>query len=155
MNKGLNIEGVCINNIDEYNKKCELIKQLAYSTYKNSKVSFIQVNKIELMYIVLDNIVKIAIMPEQNWIDIKNNIDIKLKQTLGNRLCKECKGQIKCLASCNNCHTNTCLECYINNFKKNKGIIKCKNCSYSFGCEVPDEYIDIAIDDIRDNAKKN
>ena len=68
-------------------------------------------------------------------------------------MCKECKGQIKCLASCNKCHTNTCLECYIDSFRTGKGIVKCKFCSYSFGNQVPDEYIDLAIDDIRTNAQ--
>lgn len=149
----LDVEGIQIPNVEEYEKKRNLVKKLIKSTYKNSQITFRQLNKIDLMYVILDNIVKIAIMPDANWIGIKNDIDTKLKQTLGNMMCEGCKGQIKCLASCNKCHTNTCLECYIDTFRTGKGIIKCKFCSYSFGCQVPDEYIDLAIDDIKTNAQ--
>lgn len=55
---------------------------------------------------------------------------------------------MKCAVGCNKCGKQTCLECYIDNFKLNKGIIRCETCNYSFGVKVPDEYIDLAIDDI-------
>lgn len=153
MNSILDVNGIQIPNIDEYEKKCNMVKKLIKSTYKNSQIIFNQLNKNDLMYVIIDNIVKISIMPDTNWIEIKNNIDTKLKQTLGKRMCEGCKGQIKCLASCNKCHANTCLECYIDGFRTGKGIIKCKFCSFSFGCHVPDKYIDLAINDIRTNAK--
>lgn len=153
MNNKLNVEGITIANIEDYNKKCLLIKKLINSTYKNSHIKFSQLSNIDLLYVVVDNIVKISIMPDSSWNNIKNDIDEKLKQTLGNRMCEGCKGNIKCLASCNKCKTNICLECYIDNFRIGKGIIKCNFCSYSFGCKVPDEYIDLAIDDIRTNAQ--
>lgn len=163
MSSILDVKGVQISNVDEYEKKCDLVKKLIKTTYKNSQITFNQLNKNDLMYVIIDNIVKIAIMPaltkhiilnvrDTNWIEIKNNIDTKLKQTLGQRMCEGCNGQIKCLASCNNCNTNTCLECYIDSFRTGKGIIKCKFCSYLFGHQVPDEYIDLAIDNIRTNA---
>lgn len=148
----LDVDGILIPNVEEYEQKCKIVKNLIKSTYKNSQITFNQLNKIDLMYVILDNIVKIAIMPDTNWIRIKNDIDTKLKQTFGKRMCEGCRGQIKCLASCNKCHTNTCLECYIDSFRIGKGIVKCKFCSYSFGHQVPDEYIDLAIDDIRTNA---
>ena len=140
-------------DVDEYEKKCILIKKLIKSTYTNSKISFVQLNKNDLMFVMFDNIIKIAIIPNANWIDIKLDIDTKFKQTLGDKMCQDCKGIIKCLASCNNCHYNTCLECYIDNFTAGKGIVKCKHCSYSFGHKIPNKYIDLAIDDIRSGAK--
>ena len=87
----LDVEGIQIPNVKEYEKKCNLVKKLIKSTYKNSQITFRQLNKIDLMYVILDNIVKIAIMPNTNWIEIKNDIDIKLKQTLGNVMCEGCK----------------------------------------------------------------
>lgn len=153
MNKGIHIEGVCIENIDTYSKKCDTIIKLLKRNYKNCSIKYEQLSKIDLVYIMVDNRIKLAIMPEVKWNDLKKHIDLELKSIYGKRMCEECSGEIKCIASCNKCHNNTCLECYIENFKLNKGIVKCKICSYSFGVEIPDEYIDLAIDDIRSNTK--
>jgi hypothetical protein len=63
----LDVEGIQILNVEEYEKKCKIVKNLIKSTYKNSQITFNQLNKIDLMYVILDNIVKIAIMPDANW----------------------------------------------------------------------------------------
>jgi hypothetical protein len=153
MNSGIHIEGVCIDNTDEYNRKCEILKKIIKSEYKNSSVKFEQLNQNNLVYVIIDNRIKFALMPNVGWNVYKQNIDLELKSLYGKRMCGECKGEIKCAATCNKCHILTCLECYIENFKSNKGIIRCKFCNYSFGVKVSDEYIDLAIDDIRENAK--
>lgn len=139
----------------EYKKQFDLIKKLIKLTYKNFQIEFEYLEENNALGVCLDKIVKILIYPNNSWIDIKINIDTQLKQTMGNHICDECNDKIKCLASCNNCRSVICVECYINNFRTNKGIIKCKICSYSFGNVVPEEYIDFAIDNIRSNAKIN
>ena len=50
---------------------------------------------------------------------------------------------------CNCYKKSCCLECYIGNFRANKGIIKCDLCYYSFGVKTHDKYIDILANDIR------
>ncbi len=155
MNKGIHIEGVCIENVDEYNIKCELIKKLVKSQYKNSSIKFEQSNQIDLVYVIIDNSIKFSIMPNVVWSELKQEIDSVLKSIYGKRMCDQCRGDSKCLASCNGCYRKTCLECYIDKFRLGKGIVKCNSCNYSFGVEVSDEYIDLAIDDIRFNANLN
>ena len=67
-------------------------------------------------------------------------------------ICRLCESEIKTKTECGGCKKICCIECYIENFKANKGIIKCDNCSYSFGVKTPDNYIDILVGDIRENA---
>ena len=153
MNNGIQIEGVQIVNVEEYNSKCDIIKKLIKSQYKNSSIKFVQLNKIDLVYVIFDKTIKFAIMPDVKWTELRKEIDFKLRDIYKEKICKKCGCKIKCVAGCNNCGTQTCLECYIDNFKLNKGIIRCEICNYSFGVRVPDEYIDLAIDDIRTNAK--
>jgi transcription elongation factor Elf1 len=59
---------------------------------------------------------------------------------------------MKTKTTCNKCGKISCIECYIDCFKKNKGIIKCDICSFSFGIKTPDSYIDMLVEDIRKNA---
>ena len=153
MNKGIQIEGVCIDNIDEYNAKCDVIKKLIKSVYKNSSIKFEQLNKMDLVYVSIEDIIKFALMPNVKWSELKEEIEVKLKNIYGVKMCSKCCCKIKCAATCNKCKSQTCLECYIESFKLNKGIIRCMSCNYSFGVKVPDEYIDLAIDEIRTNAK--
>ena len=71
MSEILDVEGIQITNVEEYEKKCNLVKKIIKSTYKNSQITFRQLNKIDLMYVILDKIVKILIIPDANWIKIK------------------------------------------------------------------------------------
>lgn len=153
MNNGIQIVGVQIDDVEEYNAKCTIIKKLIKSHYKNSSIKFVQLNKIDLVYVIFDDKIKFAIMPDVKWSELKEEINEKLKDVYKEKICSKCSCEMKCIAECNKCKTQTCLECYIDNFKLNKGIIKCGSCNYLFGVQVPDEYIDLAIDDIRYNAK--
>jgi transcription elongation factor Elf1 len=58
---------------------------------------------------------------------------------------------MKAKTSCNKCHGICCIECYIDSFRKNKGIVVCGLCDYSYGVKTPDKYIDVLVGDIRDN----
>lgn len=149
---GLNIEGAQIDDLEKYNNMCVLIKKLIKKVYPNLKIRFDQINNMDLVYIIIENNVKIALMPNTEWINLKKEIDDKLNYKT-NENCELCKEKITKLACCNSCKKYTCIECYIKNFIKNSGIIKCHYCSYSFGVYTPPEYIDILVDDIRENAK--
>jgi hypothetical protein len=153
MNNRVQIEGINIDNIDEYNAKCDIIKKIIKSQYKNSSIKFTQLNKIDLVYVLIDGRIKFAIMPDVKWTELREEIDLKLRSVYKDKMCVKCGCEMKCAAGCNKCRAQTCLECYIDNFKLNKGIVRCGICNYSFGVRVPDEYIDLAIDDIRSNAK--
>ena len=156
MNSGLNITGVHITDIDAYNKKCEVVKKLIVSTYPNIKIDFKQINRMDLVYLIIEDIIKIGLLPGENWNQIKSNIDRKLKLVMYNgnnvKCCELCSQDIKAKASCNFCHKICCIECYIDTFKKGKGIIKCGFCSKKFGVRCKTEYIDLMVDERRENA---
>ena len=163
MNTGLNITGVQINDVEKYNKKCDVIKKLIKSTYPSIDISFEQINRLDLVFMNIENIIKIALLPDETWNQIKSNIDDKLNTIGFNQLskpyaieyCELCSRNIRAKASCNFCHKICCIECYIDSFKKGKGIIKCGFCSKKFGVKCADEYIELMIDDIRTNAFGN
>lgn len=142
-----------VANVEEYKKKCDIIKKLVITQYMYYSIKFEQSNPFTLMYVIINSEIKLAIMPDTKWNELKHDIDLGLKQSYTKMICEECKESIKCVANCNRCKKSICVECYINNFKNGLGIIKCKFCSYSFGHIIHEDYIDLAIDDIRNNAK--
>ncbi len=150
-----NIQDVYIGNIEKYKQKCVLFKKLIKSTYPDIKIKFIDSDGVDLCYIEINKQIKIAILPNVVWQDIKKNIDLKLSKSIDfNNFCSQCNKQMSTKTSCNKCYEICCVECYIDNFRKNKGLIVCGFCNYTYGIKTPDEYIDILIDDIRDNLLK-
>ena len=156
-----NIQDVYIGDIEKYKQKCMLFKKLIKSTYPDITIKFIDSDNVDLCYIKINEQIQIAILPNVIWHDIKKNIDLKLSQinygstkSIVNDYCSQCNKQMSAKTSCNKCHGICCVECYIDNFRKNKGLIVCKFCDYVYGIKTPDEYIDILIDDIREKLLK-
>ena len=56
-------------------------------------------------------------------------------------------GMIGCV--CNICFNKFCIDCYVNIFRVNKGIIKCPFCRYTFGDVCAENKIDKTIHEIR------
>lgn len=81
------------------------------------------INHHSMMTILIDN----------TWDEIKRIIDSKTKQ-INDKDCLICCSLITTkTVSCNKCSLRTCLKCYANIFKANKGLIVCAFCRYTFG----------------------
>jgi len=148
----MNIGGIKIDNYDKYKLDSKLIIKLVEKFYYNEHITVIEPQSFDFFELVINNHIKITILPQDTWISIKNNIDSKL--STNDNICRLCDKQIITKTTCNNCNKSCCIECYIDNFRKNKGIIKCDNCKYLFGVKTPDKYIELFIGDIRENARK-
>lgn len=149
----MNFGGYNIENWSQYKSNSELIIKLIKKTYPDQNILFEEPIGLDLYSVKIGTNIKITICPDNSWLDIKKNIDLKLlNSNQCENICEICKKEMETKTACNKCKKTCCIECYINNFKKNKGIIKCDYCSYTFGIKTPDEYIDILIDDIRTNA---
>jgi hypothetical protein len=137
-----------IYNINStYYERCELFKKLIIKTFKKYKFIFIKdINYLINVKFYDNNRFKgsITIIPENNWIDIKRNIMNKISDI--EKICLLCDNEHKIFISCNRCSQSCCLECYINMFRINKGIIKCSFCNYKIYCECPDHMIDIYVE---------
>lgn len=149
----MNIGGYIIENWSQYESNSKLIIKLIKKTYFNQNILFEKPNGLDLYSIKIGPNIKITICPNDSWLDIKKNIDSKLlNSNQCENICRLCTKEMETKTACNKCKKTCCIECYIVGFKKNKGIIKCDNCSYTFGVETPDDYIDVLVDDIRINA---
>lgn len=159
----MNIGGVIINDWNQYKLNSNIIIGLIKKSYSEYEIKFEEPKGIDLYTVQIGSNIMITILPTNNWINIKKDIDSKINNmnqfdyhNSNNKfnLCRLCKLEIEIKTECNKCKKSSCIECYIKNFKKNKGIIKCDNCNFSFGQKTPDSYIDILIDDIREKANK-
>ncbi len=121
-------------------------------------IKYEQANCFDFVFVVIGSINKLAILPDENWNQVKSNIDKVLNAIHMNleqkklESCELCTRDIKVKASCNFCHKISCLECYIDSFRKGCGVVKCGFCSQTFGVKCPKKYIDMMIGDIRENA---
>lgn len=149
----MNIGGIQIDNWDNYKSSSDLIIKLIKKNYPNENILIEEPSGIDFYSVKIGSNIIITIMPEESWINIKKNIDLKLSNSNQyDNICRLCGLEMKAKTACNKCKKTCCIECYIKNFKANKGIIKCDNCSCTFGVKTPDEYIDVLIDDIRAKA---
>jgi hypothetical protein len=151
----MNVGGIYINDLAQYKANSNLIFRLIKKNYPDEHIIFEESQNIDLDTVQIGCKINLTIMPDSTWIEIKKNIDGKLYGLKNpNNICRLCQMNIKTKTECNKCKKSCCLECYIRNFKANNGIIKCDNCSYSFGVFTPDEYIDVLVGDIREKANQ-
>lgn len=157
----MNIGGIKIDNWDNYKSSSNLIIKLIKKNYPKENILIDEPNGIDFYSVKIGPNIIITILPGESWINIKKNIDLKLSSlNQYENICRLCELEMKAKTACNKCKKTCCIECYIKNFKANKGIIKCDNCLCTFGVKTPDEYIDVLVDDIREkaygmNMKKN
>jgi transcription elongation factor Elf1 len=53
--------------------------------------------------------------------------------------------------TCGKCASEWCVDCYINIFKTNKGIIKCPFCKFMYGQEFPEYMVELGVQQILDS----
>ncbi len=145
----------------QYNKRCEIIKNLINEKYINDIFTFEiydnvigDFNEIKFFTrIVINNKETITILPNTTWKDIERNINFKLKnKDEKTKECPICLNNVSKYTSCNKCGNYWCIPCYIEIFKTGNGIIKCPFCRNSFGIYTPEYMIEICIQEIKMRA---
>lgn len=106
----------------------------------------------DLQIIFTDKKAIMTILEENTWDEIKRHIDAKLSNKKSNE-CSICYTNviIKRRVSCTKCASDWCIDCYINIFRTNKGIIKCPFCRFTYGNQFPDYMIEIGVQQILDS----
>ena len=98
--------------------------------------------------------IKYIIKEDDNWITLKNRIDIHLEYLYECQFnCVYCLIKIDKKVFCQKCKLEYCLDCYINMLKKNEGIIDCMNCNYKFGKKCSQSELVIKCEMIKDKLK--
>lgn len=91
-----------------------------------------------------------TVSDDDTWEQIKRHINKKISNQIDHE-CSICMTSetIKIRkVSCAKCASDWCIDCYINIFRINKGIIICPYCRFSYGNEFPDNMIEIGIQQI-------
>lgn len=149
-------------NQQQYDQKCEIIKNLLNTTYINNTFTHEKYNNIynnEIKFftkITINNNTKITVLPNNTWKEIKNNIDTKIsnlhKNINNTNECIMCFKNMNARVLCNKCSKIICIPCYIELFKIGQGIIVCPFCNYSVGDTIPTHMMDDCIHDIMTKA---
>ena len=92
----------------------------------------------------------LTILKDSTWTEIKRHIDFKLSPNPPKE-CLICLNKIIQNVSCTKCSCYTCIDCYINNFKTNKGLIICPFCRFTFGHKCSDSQIEMGIKIIKNS----
>ena len=139
------------NIIDEYNKRCDILKNLIISKYKNTTFEFVK--NIDTLYIevIINNDSKITLLPNNTWGEVTRHIDKKIKGFEGN--CPICFEKMIKAVSCNKCSNNFCSNCYIKLFKVGNGIITCPHCRHRTGIHTPEHMINECVLQIKHKLK--
>ena len=91
----------------------------------------------------------LSILDTNTWDEIKRHIDAKLNSK-NNNSCSICLGDMSVKkVSCPKCANYWCIQCYIDIFKVNRGIIKCPYCRFQYGNEYPDELVELGVQEIK------
>ena len=89
-----------------------------------------------------------TVLKNNTWDEIKRHIDLKMKK-IDIHDCSICftdEGMKKRVVSCPKCSNYWCINCYIDIFKTNKGLIICPFCRYTYGYVQDDHAIKIGIE---------
>lgn len=108
-----------------------LIKTLIAKTYPNYKFKYNNRNEVIINADLPGKSSLITIMPFNNWREIKRNIDKKIAGFSGD--CVICCEKIKTNVSCPKCSNGYCGECYLQLYKRGRGVVSCPHCRYSHG----------------------
>ena len=144
-------------SIDYWNK-VKLFINLIEKKYKNLDFGLTNdKNLLILTFSIKDKsddllVSEYTIYDDTKWKDIKLHIDKFLKIDYTCNICfndyKKIKNNIN-KTTCPKCSEPYCVDCYINIFRSNKGIIKCPFCSFEYGSEFPEFMIEAGIEEIK------
>jgi hypothetical protein len=96
---------------------------------------------------------RITLCGDSTWEQIKKYIDTTVLNPETVNECSICASEtaIKIRKiNCNKCRSAWCIECYINIFKTNQGLIKCPYCRYEYGQKFPKFMIEGLVQQILD-----
>jgi hypothetical protein len=91
----------------------------------------------------------ISVLPESSWSEVKRNMEKVQLQKWRHDDCRVCDNPIVRNVRCSSCSENTCSDCYINNFKTNRGLIVCPFCQFTYGRKMSASQINRGVLDIQ------
>lgn len=140
------------NDVNKYNKRCDIIKDLILKKYTDTTFEFIR--NLDTLYIevIINNNSKISLLPNNTWDEVVRHINKKIIGFTGD--CIVCYEKMENAVSCPKCANNFCGKCYIELFRSGKGVITCPHCRWSYGEDLPECMIEPSIEKIKHKLGK-
>nr|QBK85059.1 MAG: hypothetical protein LCDPAC02_02580 [Pithovirus LCDPAC02] len=133
---------------ESYNKQIGYEKIINYIESNSTDQKYYFYPETGKLQIIFDNYM-ITLFEGDTLENIKEHIDNKLNEIYKNEKCSVCKKDITKNVSCNKCFLNYCIYCYIEIFKKGKGVITCPKCNYKIGSKRPSYLVNKRIQEIK------
>jgi len=140
------------NEVDKYNKRCDVIMGLILKKYTDTTFEFIRNPDTLYIEVIINNNSKISLLPNNTWDEVERHINKKIIGFTGD--CIICCEKMENAVSCAKCSNNFCGKCYIELFRIGKGIITCPHCRYYFGEKIPEYMIETCVDQIKHRLGK-
>lgn len=134
MNDYYNSENLVINQFLTPNVQLQFLLAKKYISEVSDKVVSLRFNNKSSKYEIFfdSSYSAITIFENTNWVSTKTKIDNILFPSTNS--CYICTNELtNKKVSCSGCNIIFCIDCYISIFRKNKGIIKCPSCDFSYG----------------------
>ena len=111
--------------------------------YKTNKTT----GNLEILFV--NKKISITIFENYTWVETIRNIDLKINNERNNEcsICYESEKDKRKIV-CSKCVCVLCVDCYVNMFRVNKGIIKCPCCRFTYGKVFPDSMIEKGVQKI-------
>ena len=129
----------------------EMVSTEDIPSYSLSNIDY-PLTRIKIKNILTNVEIGIVIQPHDTLDNISKTIILRFNNMSINQLeCPICYDLINKTdqVPCNKCACYTCINCYINMFKINNGILTCYSCKNEIGVYHPPHMIDIAVNEIR------
>ena len=107
------------NDLDKYNKRCDIIKKLIIDKYTDITLEFIKNPDTLYIEVIINNDSKITLLPDNTWQEVTRHINKKIEGFKGD--CPICCVKMINAVSCPKCSNNYCGTCYIKLFQIGKG----------------------------------
>jgi hypothetical protein len=135
-----------INEMPNFN----IISTNDMTSYTSYELDY-KLTKIVIKNALTNNEIGIVIEPNDTSENIKKTILLRFNNLTNTQCeCPICYDIIdnNCQIPCNKCGCYTCINCYINMFRVNNGILTCYSCKNELGVYHPSYMVDIAIAEI-------
>jgi hypothetical protein len=113
----------------------------------NERIQFRRHETTKDLQIYFKNRKILTTIEDSSWDEIKRQLDYVVQEK--SDTCSICSETIQTRRThCTKCACDWCLDCYIQIFRTNQGIIKCPFCRFTYGQTFPDYMIELGVQQI-------
>ena len=144
---------------EAYKIMCDKYKSSIDITFCGENIKYHNNDDSGLLELIINNNSVLTIVNNREWDDLKRNIQNCLNRDRyindDNNKCPICFKGSQIIILCSKCSSPYCIDCHINVFKNNNGVISCPFCRNITGEYLPNRLIPLGIENIIKRIKRN